>query len=236
MMSLTQTEFRFLVLFSVILSAAFGAAAQQQTETRSPDSNAQPSFQERYPRYTFNAGDSFDLSFEYSPEYNQTVSVQPDGFVSLRGAGDVHVSGLTLPEVSRLVEAKYQKILYQPTVSVMPREVEKRYFIATGEVTKPGRYELHGETTVAQAIGLAGGFAQERAKHSEVVLFRREGGNWAPGRVVDIKKMFHEKNLREDMYVKPGDLVYVPQNRWSKTRQFIPIPGIGLTLMPGQTF
>lgn len=40
-------------------------------------------------RYRIEPGDSFDVSFELSPEFNQTVSVQPDGYVTLRGVGDL---------------------------------------------------------------------------------------------------------------------------------------------------
>src|ERR1035438_743631 len=50
-------------------------------------------FQQRYPRYKLEFGDQFDVSFELSSEFNQTVTVQPDGYITLRGAGDVHVAG-----------------------------------------------------------------------------------------------------------------------------------------------
>jgi len=33
--------------------------------------------------------DSFDVIFEITPEYNQTVVVQPDGYVSMRSVGDI---------------------------------------------------------------------------------------------------------------------------------------------------
>jgi len=53
-------------------------------------------FQSRTPRYKIAPGDSFDLNFELSPEFNQTgVAVQPDGFVTLRGIGDIKVQGQT---------------------------------------------------------------------------------------------------------------------------------------------
>jgi len=45
------------------------------------------------------------FSFELSPEFNQTVVVQPDGFVTLKAVGDVKVVGQTVPELTRLSEA-----------------------------------------------------------------------------------------------------------------------------------
>lgn len=209
------------------------AAQARQTAASLHSSSTTPALHQRNPRYTLRSGDSFDLSFQFSPEFNQTLIVQPDGFVSLREVGDIHVSGLTLPEVQKVVEAKYATILKQPTISVVPRDLEKSYFIAMGEVERPGKYELRGPITVTEALGLAGGLTPDRAKHSQVILFRREGNTLGPGEIVDVKKMLKKRDLREDVYLKPGDLIYVPQNTWSKIHQIMPTPGVGMSMYPG---
>lgn len=221
------------IIIFLLLARPSGTAAQVATSTAAPHQAGQSGFQDRYPRYQLQAGDSFDLSFEFSPEFNQVVTVQPDGFITLREIGDVYVSGLTFPQVQDLVLDKYSRVLYQPKILLTPKDIQKRYFIAAGEVAKPGKYELRGDTTtVEQAIAMAGGFTQDRAKHSEVVLFRRNGNTLSFGRVVNVKKMLKERDLREDPYLKPGDLIYVPQTTWSKMRQFVPVPGVGVSMMP----
>jgi len=227
-------------IVSAIFAAAFlacgagGAPAQtSQTAVALHASTTNPSLHQRNPRYTLRSGDSFDLNFQFSPEFNQTVTVEPDGFVALREVGDLHVSGLTLPEVQKLVEAKYSNILKQPVISVTPKDLEKSYFIAMGEVERPGKYELRGPITVTEAIAIAGGLAPDRAKHSQVVLFRREGNSLAPGEVIDVKKMLKKRNLSEDVYLQPGDLLFVPQNAWSKIHQMVPTPGFGMSMYPG---
>jgi polysaccharide biosynthesis/export protein len=220
---------------AVFLCGFASTAAQMQDPPAPPNQNS-ASLQERYPRYTLRSGDSFDLNFEFSPEFNQSLTVQPDGFVSLREIGDIHVSGLTLPALQKVLETKYGSILKQPVISVIPKDFEKSYFIATGEVSRPGKYELRGEITVTEALAIAGGLSPDRAKHSEIVLFRREGDTLGPGRVLDVKKMLKKRDLSEDLIVKPGDLLYVPQNKWSKVRQLIPTPGVGMEMIPGSTF
>jgi polysaccharide export outer membrane protein len=220
------------ILLLLLMTGGGGITAQQASGTNEPNQAGRGGFQERYPRYRLQAGDTFDLSFEYSPEFNQTVTVQPDGFLTLREIGDVYVGGMTFPEVGQALSDKYSAILYQPKISVMPKDIQKRYFIAAGEVARPGKYELRGDTTVGQAIAMAGGFTQDRAKHSQVVLFRRNGDTLAFGQVVDVKKMLKERDLREDPYLKPGDFIFVPQTTWSKMRQFVPVPGVGLSMMP----
>jgi polysaccharide export outer membrane protein len=220
----------WLVLVAILLPSSAGAQQVQQTGTQAKADT--PALQERHPRYTLKSGDSFSLLFPFSPEFNQTLKVQPDGFVSLREVGDVYMAGLTLSQVKDLVAERYSAILYQPSVSVVPENLQEHYFIVAGEVSRPGKYDLRGEATVLQAIAMAGGFTQDRAKSSEVVLYHREGDHFANGRVIDMKKMTRHRDLREDALVKPGDLIYVPQNLWSKARQVIPIPGVGLTMMP----
>jgi polysaccharide export outer membrane protein len=218
---------------ALFLCALANTAAQTSTPVAVSAPATSPPFQERYPRYELRSGDSFDLGFEFSPEFNQSVTVQPDGFISLREIGDVHISGLTLPQLRQLLEARYGSILTKPKISITPKDLEKSYFIALGEVARPGKYELRGEIPVTQALALAGGVTADRAKHSDVVLFRRQGDAFGTGTVVNMKKMLNNKDLHEDLYVKPGDLIYVPQNAWSKVRPLIPTPGIGMQLMPG---
>jgi polysaccharide export outer membrane protein len=95
-------------------------ASPNNSKTQQPiDSAATPQFGEREPRYLLRPGDVFDLQFEFSPEYNQTVTVQPDGFVMLRGVGDTHVAGKNIPELTDTLKQAYGKFLAQPVVSVV---------------------------------------------------------------------------------------------------------------------
>jgi polysaccharide biosynthesis/export protein len=184
------------------------------------------SFQQRYPRYKLEFGDQFDVSFELSPEFNQTATVQPDGYITLRGAGDVHVAGQTVPELTETLRRAYGKILIDPLISVVLKDFEKPYFIADGQVGKPGKYDLRGDTTLTQAIAIAGGF-QDSAKHSQVLLFRRIDSEWVSAKIINVKEMEKEGNLHEDPYLHPGDMLFVPKNRYSKIRPFLPSAAVG---------
>ena len=66
-----------------------------------------------------------------------------------------------------------------------------------GEVGKPGKYELRSETTVAEAVQIAGGFTPQ-AKHSQVVLFRRVNDDLLETRLLDLKHMLKQGSLKED--------------------------------------
>jgi len=178
-------------------------------------------FSDRHPRYVMRPGDIFDIAFEYTPEFNQTVTVQPDGYVALRDVGDLYVAGLATPDVTQKLRDAYGKILNKPMISIVLKDFEKPYFIADGQVGHPGKYELRGDTTVVQAVAMAGGFLTS-AKHSDVVLFRRVSDEWVESKVLDVKKMQNSHDLTEDVHLRPGDMVFVPKSRLSKVQPFLP--------------
>jgi polysaccharide biosynthesis/export protein len=186
-----------------------------------------PQLQSRDRRYRIWAGDSFDISFELSPEFNQTgITVQPDGFVTLRGIGDLKVAGQTVPELTNTLRGAYDKILHDPLISVVLKDFEKPYFIANGEIGHPGKYDLRGQVTLTEAIAVAGGFT-DKAKHSQVLLFRRVDDQWMEAKLLNVKKMQKSGNLSEDPFLHPGDMLFVPKNTFSKIEHFIPTANVG---------
>ncbi|MFZ0759127.1 MAG: polysaccharide biosynthesis/export family protein [Candidatus Sulfotelmatobacter sp.] len=184
---------------------------------------------ERHPRYALEPGDSFDVSFDLSPEFNQSLTVQPDGYVTLRGVGDIHVAGLTVPQLTATLRTSYSKILNAPIISVVLKDFEKPYFTVDGQVGRPGKYDLRGDTTVTQALAIAGGVLSS-AKHSQVLLFRRVSDQWVEARILNVKKMMKEGNLTEDAHLHPGDMLFVPKNAYSKIQPYLPTSNLGTYL------
>jgi hypothetical protein len=98
---------------------------------------------------------------------NQTLTIQPDGYVMLKGAGMVEVQGLNMEELSQAVQKAYGGYLHDPQVAVVLKEFERPYFIVGGEVGEPGKYELRSDTTVAEAVQIAGGHRRDRGPGTE---------------------------------------------------------------------
>ena len=151
----------------------------------------------------------------------------------LKDAGLVEAQGLNLEEFSRAVEKVYQGYLHDPQVAVALKEFEHPFFIVGGEVGKPGKYELRSDTTVMEAVEIAGGLTQQ-AKHSQVVLFRRVNDDLVEARLLDLKKMLKQTSLKEDSHLRPGDLVFVPQSTISKIARFLSKPSVSMYMNPNQ--
>ncbi|MGD0157996.1 MAG: polysaccharide biosynthesis/export family protein [Terracidiphilus sp.] len=234
-------KYPIIALVGLVATVAITAIAQDSaipatTGTNSPSivtasKDAAPGFQERSPRYRLRKGDSFDLDFALSPEFNQTVAVQPDGYVTLKGVGSILVEGQTVPELTETLKTLYAKMLHDPVITVALKDFDKPYFIAAGQVTKPGKYDLRGPLTVTEAVAIAGGF-NEDAKHSQVVLFRPASNGMFETKLINVKKLLASRNLSEDVYLRPGDMLYVPQSAFSHFRRYIPTSSMGAYYNP----
>jgi polysaccharide export outer membrane protein len=211
------------------------AQAPQTAQDSAPDvppdvtSRTRPALAQRYPRYLLRPSDVLQITFPISPEFDQTIAIQPDGYVSLREVGDLYIAGKTLPELSAALHKLYGNFLNDPIINIEMKDFEKPYFTAGGEFGKPGKYELRGDTTVAEAVAIAGGFT-EKAKHSDVLIFRQVPGGWEAAKRLNVKEMIAKGDLGEDIHLRPGDLIYVPKSRMAKIKDIkdlIPTSGMG---------
>src|ERR1700757_2378980 len=72
----------------------------------------------RHPLYRLQPSDVVEVSFTVAPEFNQTLTVQPDGYVMLKDAGLVEAQGLNLAEFGAAVEKAYRGYLHDPQAAV----------------------------------------------------------------------------------------------------------------------
>jgi polysaccharide export outer membrane protein len=175
---------------------------------------------ERHPRYRICRDDVLLLSFPLSPELNQKLIVQPDGFIMLQSAGGIYVEGLTVPGVVEAVKKAYASVLHNPIVDVDLADFQKPFFTVLGQVGKAGQYDLRYDITVTQAIAVAGGFAP--TAKTQVFLYRAVSSNWAEVRELKIKDLLHGKNISEDVHLRPGDMIFVPEKFISNFKKYVP--------------
>jgi polysaccharide biosynthesis/export protein len=185
----------------------------------------------RRPLYRLRRSDVLDIDFAFSPQLNQTVTIQPDGFIPLKSVDPVYAEGATLLALQETIRQAYAGVLHDPVVTLVLRDFDKPYFIAAGELGHPGKYELRSDTTVTEAVAIAGGFTPH-SKHSQVVLFRRISDTAVESHLLNIKTMLKSGTLAEYVHLQPGDLIFVPQNALSKIRQFLPASMLSLYASP----
>ncbi|MDX6614902.1 MAG: polysaccharide biosynthesis/export protein [Blastocatellia bacterium] len=206
----------------ILLSACAAATAQLQRPTlRTPQEQ----------RYLVQPGDVLEVQYRYSPEFNQTITVQPDGYVSLQVGGDVKVSGKNVEQVRQLILQKAGERLQEPEAIVILKEFQKPYFVVAGEVVQPGKIEMRERITAIQAIMLAGGF-KESARSSQILVFRRINSDIAEVKVLNLKKIRRTSDLENDLTLQAGDMLLVPRDTISKIERFMKLASVAAFMSP----
>jgi polysaccharide export outer membrane protein len=172
---------------------------------------ADKTLQER-PRYTLQAGDTLDLGLRFTPEYNQTLVIQPDGYITVNLIGDVKVQGLTLDQARSALEEKLSVRLNKPELNLVLKDFQHPYVVVGGEVQQPGKIELRQNLTAMQAVMLAGGF-RGSARDTRVVVFRHINADMGEVKILNLHKILTDKDLERDMVLQQGDMILVPWNR-----------------------
>lgn len=219
----------FIVLVELSLLAFGLVAFAHQTNALPPIGPRQATQPQAGPeRYTLKASDVLGLTFRYTPDYNHDTSVQPDGFVQLKGLPNaVRIQGLTMQEAQREIVRAYSTILKDPEITVTLKDFEKPYFVVSGSVRNPGKFDYRGHTTVMQAVAIAGGF-DNSAKHSQILLMRKYSKDLVQVTMVDLREVMKGKELNKDPEVRPGDTIFTPKSAFAKFAPFIPSSSLGM--------
>lgn len=205
------------VICAILLAAVVGQVVSEGQVSQT----SRPVLEERHPRYILQREDVLLLTFPLSPELNQTVTIQPDGYINVQNAGSVYAQGMTVPQLVVAVKKAYDGILQDPIINVDLSDFQKPFFTVSGQVAKPGQYELRANITVAQALAVAGGMTMTTAK-TQIFLFHRSSQDWFEVKKVNLKDILRGNNTNEDAMIQPGDMIYVPENFISNFRKYVP--------------
>jgi polysaccharide export outer membrane protein len=219
------------VLAITLFIASLGLAVQAQTRSArviNPPKLGAFGVEERY---VLHPGDVLDVQYRYTPEFNQTLIVQPDGYVSLEIGGDVKVAGRNLEQVRTLILSKARTRLAAPELTIVLKEFQKPYVVVSGEVAQPGKFELRETLTAIQAVMLAGGF-KDSAKSSQIIVFRKLNAETAEVRTLNFRSLKRTGDLENDLTLEPGDMILVPRNRISKIERYVRLASLAAFLNP----
>ncbi len=140
-----------------------------------------------------------------------TQTVTPQGEIRLLGIGSVWAQGLTLEELKREVNLRYEAKVGGIEVEPALQQQAPHYVYVLGEVVQPGRFNMDQPTTVLGAIALAGGNIPG-ANLRQVVVFRR-GENWElMSTLLDLRAAIlgNQSNPNDEIWVQDGDVIILP--------------------------
>jgi len=170
-------------------------------------SHPPPSLGAASSRYTLGAADVIRVNVWKNTDLSQTVTIGPDGFVSLPLLGDVHAAGLTADQLAKNLTSRLTSYVVNARVTVSVAEIRSRQVFITGQVGKPGAYPLIAPITVLQLIAQAGGL-NTFASRKGIFILRGASGSSQRLRF-NYSRAIHG-DVSQNINLQPGDTVIVP--------------------------
>jgi polysaccharide export outer membrane protein len=213
-MEITRCD-RLVRLFIVLLSLGIGASdvvaqtlagAGTRTTPVEDVGRAATSLSATSSRYTLGAADIIRVNVWKNTELSQTVTIGPDGFVSLPLLGEVRAAGLTADQLAKDLTSRLTSYVVNAQITVSVVEFRSRQVFITGQVGKPGAYPLIVPITVLQLIAQAGGL-NTFANRKDIFILR------GPGNVQRLKFNYTSAihgDVRQNINLQPGDTVIIP--------------------------
>jgi polysaccharide export outer membrane protein len=158
--------------------------------------------------YVIGPEDMLDIFVWKETELSRRVPVRMDGKISIPLVGEMQAAGLTPLKLKAELIDKLKAYVEVPNVTVTVMEVNSFKVFVSGQVAKPGVYPLRSETTILQIIPLAGGFT-EWANQRKILLVRKEQGKDMRF-TINYKKILSGDDLSQNLVLKPGDTIIVP--------------------------
>jgi len=158
------------------------------------------------PSYRLGPEDRLRISVWDNKELTVDLVVRPDGKISMPLLQDVPAEGLTAAQLAANIQNGLSAYIVTPEVSVIVLEVNAPKYYIIGYVTRPGTFPLRGDTSVLQALALAGGMTQFASPRS-IKLIRANKGRQ------EVRKINYYDLIESgegNYLIKSGDTIVVP--------------------------
>jgi len=176
-----------------------------------------------YQDYRIGPEDLLEISVFEDEKLNKTVRVSSQGHITLPLIGTLRVKGLTASEMEKeLRELLAEKYLQNPNVSVFIKEYRNQRIAVMGAVDKPGVFDITGQRTILDMLGMAGGLKEDAGQ--TLFLIRtptliEKDTTQASGPVssptpetlvIDLEELLIRGNPNVNLPVTHGDVINVP--------------------------
>ena len=156
--------------------------------------------------YVIAAGDRMAIEVWQNQQLTRSVTVRPDGKITLPLVNDVHAAGNTVPQFQKQLTERLKTYIKDPIVSITVNQFSSKQIYMLGQVRTSGAFTYAGDMYLLQALTLAGG-ASPFAEGCAVVV-RKKGDSFVRYDV-ELEPIVSGEDLKENLLLQPNDVVTV---------------------------
>ena len=208
----------FLVLFVVVFaSGSVQALAQAVALPPSTPPVTQAVAQAvPEPDYLIGPLDVISVRIYGEDKLSGKIRIDTDGTFPFEYLGRVKAEGMTTTQIETyLARALGDGYLRNPQISVEVVEYRSKSVFVTGEVRSPNKYSLQGNSTLMDALTLAGSVTQNAGNWVQVTHARPGAPGLGPSASTDYDMRINLRDIQtgkaQNIKMRDGDTIFVPK-------------------------
>jgi polysaccharide export outer membrane protein len=195
---------------SVLVAALTAAPVLAQTNgAQTPGLSARPAApagSSTANDYRLVVGDKLRIEVYKDQQVSQSLQIRPDGKITLPLVGDIAAAGSTPAALQQSIATSLKEYITNPVVTVIVVEAQPQTISVIGEVNAPGTHVIKGQTSVIEALAMAGGF-KDFANTRNIIIQR---STTSGAKTIKFNYKDAIKSEGKPMYVEAGDVIIVP--------------------------
>jgi polysaccharide export outer membrane protein len=162
--------------------------------------------------YIIGPGDSLEMFVWGNPEVSRTVSVRPDGKISMPLVEDLPATGKTAYQLAREMEKELSKYIRNPLVTIIVHSFTGPYseqIRVLGEAGKPQAVSYKENMSLLDLMIVVGGITQY-ASGNRAQVIRNVNGVQQAFRI-RIDDLIKDGDISANVNILPGDIIIIPE-------------------------
>lgn len=213
---------RFPLLVSVLALTAACASTPEVSEPVAVESEVLASLQRYNKQYVLQRGDQLEVVVYRSPELSRTVTIRPDGYISLPVLDDILAAGRTPTELDAYVTERLLERLREPEVTVIVENLQEPMVYIFNESGNGAAVPLRSARTIAQALAISGGIGVD-ATLQGVAVVRLNADGFLQATTLENGDLSDASYLLalQNVSMLPDDVILVPRSSRAQFRLFV---------------
>lgn len=167
-------------------------------------------------KYTLGPDDVVEVMVLRHPEFSGVYPVNLEGKIQYKFVGDIDVSGLTKAGLEEKLKQVISKFVISPELNVTIVEYKSKVIYVLGEVGSPGKYYMRSEAIPVREAVVQAGLPTLAAAMRRCRIVTPDKDGKAKTKNVDLYSLLYGGNLKQNIEMHPGDVLYVPATIMAK--------------------
>ena len=184
------------------------------------DAGAQPDATEAT-KYTLGPNDVVQIDVRRHPEFSGLYPINAEGKIEYKFVGDIYVNGITKAKLQENLTKIVSEYVIEPEVNVQITSYMSKTFYVVGEVHRPGKFCMKANTIDVREALVQAGLPTDAAAMRRCRLIRPSAEKKNQYTDVNAYELLYGGDLKENIEMQPGDVLYVPSTVMAKVIKFI---------------